>query len=77
VNLREVTKFEVEMDHQIQEEKKQRSVHSEEGVSDGNKGGGHNVDEARSCEKEMTRGHSRGHMGEESSMRLLLTYSCR
>jgi hypothetical protein len=43
VNLREVMKSEVEMDHQIQEDKQQRSVHSEEGVSEGNKGGGHNI----------------------------------
>jgi hypothetical protein len=77
VNLREVTKSEVQMDRQIQEDKRQRSVHLEEGVSEGNKGRGRNIVEAQSCEKEPTHSHSRGHMGEESSTRLVLTYWCR
>jgi hypothetical protein len=63
VKFHEVTKPEVQLDHQIQGDTWQRSMNSEESVSEGNKGGGCNI-----SKPEVTKGWPKviahGHIGE-------------
>jgi hypothetical protein len=73
VKFHEVAKPKVQLDHQIQGDTQQRSMNSGKSVSEGTKGRGHNISEARSYE-ELAHGHSPwSHKEKESSTGLALT----